>query len=250
MMNYKIELFGRSVTFDFDFEAETAIKTLEKLKNKIKESFIVGDNPTEIFYIHDYFYDWDVICWLKKKYGVDNIYSELAIEDVKWTEWRNRDLNGIYYRKYTFNSEVQAAVTEEAERLQSTIKTDLEKYRENKEAEKRQKEKERAELLSDTNWEIKEKIIYDEGGKTHEYIHHITIDNKEYTIIERNVFDFGRVLNLPEGGMYSRTENEVFVEHYIEKNGWERTKVEDPNEAKAAIIVFKYGKFAKSMIRM
>jgi len=47
-----------------------------------------------------------------------------------------------------------------------------------------------------------------------------------------------------------RSENEVYIDSFIEKKGWERTKVEDPNETKAAMIVFKYGKYANSAIRM
>jgi|GEM_PF-6705193 hypothetical protein len=249
---FKTTMWNQNVTFNWDFDAKTTIKALEQLKEKVCESFVVDCcNPTEIFHMssNDHFCDWYVLLWIKAHFNVEDAYS-LATEDTEWTAWRNREYNGVYYRKYTFNPEVQTAVIDQATEYQKALNNALNEYAEKQAEEKAKAEQERSELLDGVNWGTEEKIIFDEGGKVAEYIHRFIIDGNKYTIIERNVFDFGRVLNLPAGGMYLRSENEVYIDSFIEKKGWERTKVEDPNETKAAMIVFKYGKYANSAIRM
>jgi hypothetical protein len=249
---YKIEVFDRKVTLNWDFDAKRMIGKLGYLIAKIGGTFIVGYDPTEIFHISEYFYDSDVIRWIEKKFNTENVYSDLATEDVEWTKWRNKDLNGSYYRKYKFHKEVVDAVTEEAKRLQGLLEKELEIYNENKEKERAAAEKEKAELLDGVIWDIKERSISDEGGKTHEFFHHLIIDGKSYSILERNVFDFGKVLNKnPEGGVYGMTkDNEVYIEHLKKEIGWEKSAVVDPGEQRAVRIVFKYGKYAHSSIRM
>lgn len=248
---FKTTMWNKNVTFNWDFDAKTTVKALEQLKQKVCEPFVVDRcNPTEIFDMssNDHFCDWYVLLWIKAHFNVKDAYS-LATEDTEWTTWRNREYNSICYRKYTFNPEVQTAVIDQATEYQKVINNALDEYAEKQAEEKAKAEQERSELLDGVNWETEEKIIFDEGGKTAEYIQRFVINSNKYTIIERNVFDFGRVLNSPKGGIYSRNGHEVYIAT-LTKDGWIESKVEDANEARAAVIVFKYGEYADSAIRM
>ena len=109
---------------------------------------------------------------------------------------------------------------------------------------KKEEEKEKMEILSPIGqWTIEEKIIRDEGGKTVEYIHHITVDNTEMTFVERNVFDFGRVINYKNSLTYK--EDGVYM--IDTPNGKEPL---NSAESKAAKAIFKYGKYAHASVRM
>ena len=127
-----------------------------------------------------------------------------------------------------------------------------------KQAEIEAYEREKALALDGVAWDIKEREWTDEGGPTKLYIHTITVNGKTYQLQEQNLFDVGRLIKpcyaikpgIPAGGLF-----------YIDKNNtpcWERllrdnTTVCRPleeDELRAYEIVEKYGKFAKSRIRM
>lgn len=129
------------------------------------------------------------------------------------------------------------AVIEQAEQFIRTVQT-TELERKRSEAEKK------AEIMSHIDsWTTEEKAIRDEGGKTTEYIHHITVGNSEMTFTERNIFDFGRAVNYKNGLVLSK--NGVYL--IKTPNGEQQLS---QAETEAAIAVFKYGKYARSGIRM
>ena len=115
----------------------------------------------------------------------------------------------------------------------------------------RQKESEdqaRERDLRGVQWTTAEKTIRDEGGKTTEYLHTITIRGKTYRFTERNVFDFGRVINSPDqDGMAAVT---YVWQVFSDAEGWHTVREMEPDEKEAYRLVSKYGKFASSAIRM
>lgn len=56
-------------------------------------------------------------------------------------------------------------------------------------------EEEKAQMLKGVQWDIEEHSLCDEGGSTKCYVHTITLNNETYVFKERNIFDFGRVIN-------------------------------------------------------
>lgn len=62
-----------------------------------------------------------------------------------------------------------------------------------KKEERKKKEKEK--LLDGVQWDIKEYSDKDEGGRTTSYKHIITVNSETFIFYERNLFDFGRVIN-------------------------------------------------------
>lgn len=261
-MNIKIEMFGSNKTFDWDFYLKRGIENLEKLKQVVKEPQVLcytGLDTITFYgeYREDYEYaisSYQIIHFALEKIGwkggdIRGCILENSIENVEWTEWRNREYNNIYYRQITLSEQVQNIIIDEATRVQNKMREALADEEARLQAERQRKENERAELLKDVDWKIKEHFITDEGGKTVEYTHTIVINGTTYTIIERNVFDFGRVMNAPKGGMYSRKNGGWIIEHYHEKEGWMPAEI-PIDEQRAAQIVCKYGKFAHDGIRM
>lgn len=64
------------------------------------------------------------------------------------------------------------------------------------------------------------KSIYDEGGKTEEYIHRVFMPSgKCYVFHDRNVFDIGRVINY-NGAIITRRGNRVGLNRWADDSGW------------------------------
>lgn len=103
--------------------------------------------------------------------------------------------------------------------------------------------------LRGVQWETVEKKIHDEGGETVEYIHKITLGSgKTYRFTERNVFDFGRVINSPDhDGMVSSV---TVWRDFSPDKGWYILRELDSGEKEAYRLVQKYGRFSGSPVRM
>ena len=254
-MDMYVDIFDKKVHIDWDFGLKQIIKALGVLSREIDSKKII--DYCSYFPIHwrfettlndEYFYGNDLLRWMMKRFNTDN-WESLAVEDKVWTENRNKDLTGKFYSKVKFNEDVQIAVREECDRLIIHLHNELDKYLAEEQAKKETKANEKAELLNGVEWTKEVKAIRDEGGKTYEIYHTLIINNKMIRILERNVFDFGRVLNRPSGGMYSHQDGRIICEHLTEKDGWVPEEVCE-EEARAAEIVFKYGDYSKSCIRM
>lgn len=117
-------------------------------------------------------------------------------------------------------------------------------------------EEEKAKMLKGVQWDIEEHSLCDEGGSTKYYIHTITINNETYVFQERNIFDFGRVINpcysispgIESGGIMLRDDDGYYWYHSKGDKAI-RITVTD-TELHAYQIVAKYGKFVKAGIRM
>lgn len=238
----------------YDYEAKSIIRDMRTIQDKIKDDHVLSYNGLEIvsFMGLDNISAEDVMWWLFKnspnaeeyRNDIRGYLMSISSEDTEWTEQRNKGLTGIYYRKIRFNDNIVNAVSDECktviEQAEQFIRTvqaaELERKR--LEAEKK------AEIMSHIDsWTTEEKNINDEGGKTTEYIHHITVGDTEMVFTERNVFDFGRVVNYKQSLVYA--ENGVYLINT--PNGKE--KLNDA-ETKAVTALFEYGKYARSGIRM
>jgi len=132
------------------------------------------------------------------------------------------------------------------------------KKEEKKRLAKERKEKEnreREELVSKVDsWDIEDEYIEDEDGKTKMYTHIFVINGHSLRFSERNVFDFGRVINpmysveegLEEGGLRSGDDWQTFDT----KKGWHKVRELTEEEKICMDIVTRYGGFAKAGIRM
>lgn len=113
---------------------------------------------------------------------------------------------------------------------------------------KKAEEQVRESDLESVQWTTTEKTIRDEGGKTTEYLHSITIRGKTYRFLERSVFDFGRVINSPDqDGMAAST---YVWKDFTDGVGWRTVREMEPDEREAYRLVCKYGRFARSGVRM
>lgn len=263
-MNVQIEMFGKMKRFDWDFYLRSAIENLDTLKMLISEPQTLRyfgyhaihfsnqfDTIKEaIFYKEDHeiaVSSDDILKFALAQIGCDNsnLYSALlenSIEDVARTEQLNKDKKDVFDREITLSENLQAVIVSEASRIQEVIRKILNEADAQEEALREQQEAEKAALLKGADWQIEEVPIVDEGGKTRKYIHTITIDDDKFVIIERNVFDFGRVLNTSDGGVLMKKAGEWKVDP---------AGVELSDNFKHAIeIVFKYGTYSHMNIRM
>lgn len=107
------------------------------------------------------------------------------------------------------------------------------------------------------DWSIREYNIHDEGGKTKVYKHCFRIGGSTFSFTERNVFDFGIVIN-PDyeitpgefGGIAMQKEGVLQWHTFTSDSGWTPVRPLTEHEKICWTIIAKYGKFAGSGIRM
>lgn len=126
------------------------------------------------------------------------------------------------------------------------------------EEKKAQYEKEKAEMISQVDdWSVSEQNIRDEGGNTKIYRHRFLIGGETLLFTERNVFDFGVVINpnyeitSGESGGIAIEKDGVLQWHiFSSDNGWIPVRSLTDHEKICWTIIAKYGKFAGASIRM
>lgn len=115
----------------------------------------------------------------------------------------------------------------------------------------RQEEAKRKAIISRAvSVDTKEYEIQDEGGWTKKYIHTVLMPSgKKYVFTDRNVFDFGRVINY-NGMLLSRHDGKVFWSTLSDHGGWTEEETTEDDEAVIAYMAAAQFGFYKSMIRM
>ena len=257
---FQVSLFGRSHEFDWEYESKKVIKALNELKGFFKEDLVLDTSSYDLlvlpYDIEDCsIYTDNIFQFISenvqaKPEGISNAEWLLSIskEDTAWTERRNQGLSGTFYHKIHFPDWFIQAIDQECDLLISEIQEKAEaSLSALKAAEKAEKE-EKDRLLQGVKWDIKERTIHDEGGRTTEYLYDITYNDKFYHLTDRNVFDFGRVVNY-NNGMVGKRDGEWVLELYSQENGWVANSLTE-DEKHIAEIVYKYGCYAKSEIRM
>ena len=123
---------------------------------------------------------------------------------------------------------------------------------------KAQYEKEKAELVSQVDdWVVSERSICDEGGKEKVYQHRFLIKGETLSFTERNLFDFGVVIN-PNYEIISGESGGIAIEKdgvlqwniFSSDNGWTPVRPLTDHEKICWMIIARYGKFAGVGIRM
>lgn len=235
----RLEIFGRDYPIEWAEEGRALVDCLEGLKADISAAIIVQRGSMNPVAFGSYegnslarVYSDDVVLWLLHRYGYESCYESFyrfvedhAETDEEWTAWRNEGLTFRAYQKITLHDDVQKAVISEASRVQALITAGVEKAEAEKEARKKAEAEEKARLLDGVSWTTTQREIWDEGGKTTEYEHEITMNGKTYTVRECNVFDWGRVVVVIDGD-------------------------DDDDSERAAEIVGKYGPLAGCRARM
>lgn len=259
-MNIEYTLFGRDSQITCEFAGRKLIRLLDVLKEEVRKPQILSycgletivfkgyDNTDEPFTsCHD------VLSWAYKLLGTKDediraFLLEHSKEDVEWTRSRNKGYAFIAYRKITLGDELQEAILAEAAKIQEFMKSSLDVSVAEETVKKRLADEEKARLLTGVEWKTKEKVVFDEGGKAIEYIHDLRVDNEVFRIIERSVFDFGRIFNADRGGMYVKKDGRWVVNRLFD-NEWTDNSISSA-EQKAVEIVYRYGKYADSSVRM
>lgn len=115
----------------------------------------------------------------------------------------------------------------------------------------RERERIRTEIMSHVvRVDTQEYEIQDEGGTTEAYIHRVLMPSgKTYTFRDRNVFDFGRVVNY-QGGMFIKHDEKVFYSTLSPKGGWVEEEIASDDERYLAYQAACLHRFYQCKIRM
>ncbi len=273
----KTELFTfRTVrSFDTKREYRDILEVIERIKSRcpnytIRESFgghpanafdsmALPENENEKFLADNFllFYDsadnlLDINKSISGKYGWNQIadvvetQSGIGINDWHWT-----------LKSYKLKAEYAQLLIENLNILEEEIRKNYDSFL----AEERKKETERESIRqSIATISTSEKSIIDEGGKTKEYTHTITFHDREQLIFtERNVFDFGVVINPsysvepgknPGGVSWIHDDGHFYWHDFVSGDGWGPVRELTENELTAIRYLKTFGKFANSGVRM
>ncbi len=226
------------------------IRHAEDYRNHLAEPFTL--------YIPDMSYDLATDEYYYDKIGMSQLLdsigrlSDIADLDVEWTAEQNKGYKFNVTERYVLKPETQRIVAAELDAFIARATKIRDARIAEKEAAKRAYEEEKARLLDGVEWTIKEKVISDEGGKTKEYEHHVIVNGRDYMFIERNIFDFGRVINPNGRGLvdHDSATDRYYTEKFIDNKGWIRDREMSDDEVRAYMIVLKYGRYARAGIRM
>lgn len=177
-------------------------------------------------------------------------WAKIADIDEAATRSRNEKYVGICEYMMTLRPEYQKLIANDLERVINDASAALERWQDEIDAQKKAEIDEKNRLLDGVVWQITERNISDEGGRTKEYTHRVTVNGKTYTFIERNVFDFGRVINFEYGGIVILGDDGLLHKEIRQNNHWVQGDLLAGDELRAYMIVDKYGRFAESPIRM
>ncbi len=198
----ELKIFNRTNRYDFDFDVKHDIEVIEELLAKIREPQILSYSGLDIidFYINgdEHFIGNGCIHWIfdqtKEKLNEEYIRECLlkcAVEDRKWTEQRNKDLTGIFYRKITFLPEIQDMACDKLKGYLELLKNMYEEMITEKQTQKEETDKRKKE------WNITKtyKNIHPSGGEdgTDGYIdaEYTSKNGEVIRMVSRDIFDFG-----------------------------------------------------------
>ena len=205
----------------------------------------------------------------KKKYsewfcesGFVGMGVRIPLKHIKYHDMPKRKPDGTFSggsdSVWIISPEEYDRYIKENEKREKEIQEKEAEQRQQWEEKKAQYEKEKAELISKVDdWSIREYNIHDEGGKTKVYQHCFRIGGSTLTFTERNIFDFGIVIN-PDyeitpgesGGIAMRKGGVLQWHTFSSDNGWIPVRHLTDHEEICWTIIAKYGKFAGANIKM
>ena len=251
----------------------------EEDKHKKEEALIEkakrGDDGLFLVIRHDLGYDTCILPARRLNEEEKKMYSEwfcesgfvgmgvrIPLKQIRYHDMPKRKPDGTFSggsdSAWIINLEEYDKYIKENEKREKEIQEKEKEQRRQWEEKKAQYEKEKSELISKVDdWSIREYNIYDEGGKTKVYQHCFRIGGSTLSFTERNVFDFGIVINpdyeiIPgeSGGIAIRKDGVLQWHTFSSDNGWIPVRPLTEHEKICWTIIAKYGKFAGSSIRM
>lgn len=117
----QLKIFDRVHKYSLNFEVKSDIEIIKRLKEEIRKPQILSYYGLETVHFNigggDDSIGSDCMQWiyeqnkdrLNEKY-IRECLLKCSTEDEKWTEWRNSNLTGVFYRKITFLPEIQDTV--------------------------------------------------------------------------------------------------------------------------------------------
>ena len=205
----------------------------------------------------------------KKKYrswfaesAFASVGGEKTLKQIKFTDLPKRKADGTFSggsdSVWVITPEEYDGYIKENEKREKVIREKEAEQKRQREEKKAHYEKEKAELISQVDdWVVNEHDIRDEGGKTKTYQHFFLIEEESLSFTERNVFDFGVVINpnyeitSGESGGIAIEKDGVLQWHiFSSDNGWIPVRSLTDHEKICWTIIAKYGKFAGASIRM
>lgn len=275
MENFK---FRTKRTFDDSYTYESVLDVIERIKSrcydyKIRESFSghlanafdgmslpVGDNEKFLHDDHMLFFDSaDNLLNLNQSLSGERGWN--AIADAIETK-TGVGINDWHWKLNTYQLKPQYAqlLIDNLNDLEKEIRNNYNASLVVKEKKEREENIKRLDIRkSIVAINTLERTVTDEGGKTKEYVHTITFHNGEQlTFTERNVFDFGIVINpaysvLPEskpGGLCLNNNGTYQWHEFIDGKGWFPVRELTENEKTALKYLQAFGKLSGCNIRM
>lgn len=230
-----------------------------------------------LFLVIDYDFGYD-ICVLparrlteeeKKQYsewfcesGFVGMGVRIPLKHIKYHDMPKRKPDGTFSGGsdsiWIITPEEYDGYIQENEKRENAIREKEAEEQRQWEEKKAQYEKEKAEMISQVDdWSVSEQNIRDEGGNTKIYRHRFLIGGETLLFTERNVFDFGVVINpnyeitSGESGGIAIEKDGVLQWHiFSSDNGWIPVRSLTDHEKICWTIIAKYGKFAGASIRM
>lgn len=230
-----------------------------------------------LFLVIDYDFGYDICVlparWLteeeKKQYsewfaesGIVGMGVHIPLKQINHDDLPKRKADGTFAggsnSVWIITSEEYDGYIKENEKREKVIREKEAEQKRQREERKIRYEKEKEELISQVeDWEVGEYDICDERGKTKVYKHRFLIEEETLSFTERNVFDFGVVINpnyeitSGESGGIAIEKDGVLQWHiFSSDNGWIPVRPLTNHEKICWTIVAKYGKFARVGIRM
>lgn len=225
-----------------------------ELRKRIPEGYVevtvtkVGDSdgyPILRYTVDDTVIPWDqtepvgTACAIRP--GALGAFAEVRIASI-----RKEKLEKIRSDKIVENKrEADKKAAREAERIRH----------------EQEKQHRKDELMNGViSFDIRENTVKDEGGKTVEYKCTVLFETGErFTFQDRNVFDFGRVIN-PEykifdgqkspGGLLILKDEKLLWHDFISTEGWKPIREITGKELQAYLLVEEFGPYSESKIRM
>lgn len=234
----KREEDGLFLVVEYDFEYGVYILAARRLNKEEKERYSK---------------------WFSES-GFASVGSRIILKQVDYNDLPKRKPDGTFLG----GSNIAWIITPEEydgyiQKNQAREKEVQEKEAEGYLEEKKERyQKEKATLLSCVDdWTISEQNIQDEDGGTKLYRHCFLIKGEKLSFTERNVFDFGVVIN-PDYEIVPGISGGIAIEkdgllqwHTFSGNvGWTPVRTLTDHEKICWTLVAKYGEFAGSGIRM
>lgn len=178
------------------------LKMVRDLRAHLTEPFIMNastlDNHLFTFsqyYDRQYQLNHAIQQWCEAQTGLTNLWKmaeEICVEDVAWTQWRNRDLTGTFFHKYTLKSAYVAPLTAQLDQWEAQLAAAAAAWEAWQVQETDARERDQAEYQVVATHTLQMPKGGEDGADGYADLTLVhTATHQPYRLIARNVFDFG-----------------------------------------------------------